>query len=164
MSMIGEYLRLSPDDYENAVTDPGWARELVDELFEADGEEDPDPRLIDVDKAWHGLALVLDHAGVATAVVFGDDVVPGADDWGYGPPSSLSPERVGELAAALRSLDPREAVEAVPAAAFTAAEIYPVGLWDDPASVEYLIGHLERLAAFFDEAANAKMGMLVWLD
>ncbi|GGM43464.1 hypothetical protein GCM10010102_43700 [Promicromonospora citrea] len=78
-----------------------------------------------MDKAWHGLALVLDRAGVSTAVVFGDEQVPGADDWGYGPPSSLRPERVAELAAVLRSLDLQGVVEAVPAEAFVEADIYP---------------------------------------
>lgn len=163
MSMIGEYLRLTPGDFEKAVSDPEWARDLVDELLEADGDEG-DPRLFDVDKAWHGLALVLERGELPNAAVFGDDVVPGADDWGYGPPSSLSSARVGELAAALSGLDPREAVRAVPADAFATAGIYPKELWNDPGWAAYLIGYLERLTTFFSEAADANMGMLVWLD
>jgi hypothetical protein len=114
--------------------------------------------------AWHGLALVLDRAGVSTAVMFGDDQLPGADDWGYGPPSSLSPGRVAELAAVLRSLDPRGVADAVPAQAFVDADIYPNGVWDEPGIGEYLAGHLERLTTFFVDAAGAGMGMLVWLD
>jgi hypothetical protein len=101
---------------------------------------------------------------VSTAVVFGDNQVPGADDWGYGPPSSLSPERVAELAAVLRSLDPRGAADAVPAQAFVDADIYPDGIWNEPGLAEYLAGHLERLTTFFVDAADAGMGMLVWLD
>jgi hypothetical protein len=163
--MIGEYIRLSPSDFEKALSDAGWARDLVDELWDTeDLDHGPDPRLMDVDKAWHGLALVLDRAGVSTAVVFGDNQVPGADDWGYGPPSSLSPERVAELAAVLRSLDPRGAADAVPAQAFVDADIYPDGIWNEPGLAEYLAGHLERLTTFFVNAADAGMGMLVWLD
>jgi hypothetical protein len=163
--MIGEYIRLAPGDFEKALSGAEWARDLVDELWEAEDDgHGADSRLMDVDKAWHGLALVLDHAGVSTAVVFGDDQVPGADDWGYGPPSSLSPERVAELAAVLGSLDRQKAVEAVPAQDFVEAEIYPEGVWDEPGSGEYLAGHLERLTVFFVEAADAGMGVLVWLD
>lgn len=163
--MIGEYIRLTPDDFEKALTASEWARDLIDELWEAeDVGHGTDSRLMDVDKAWHGLALVLDRAGVSTAVVFGDDQVPGADDWGYGPPSSLSPARVAELAAVLSSLDRKKAVEAVRAQDFVEADIYPHGIWDEPGSREHLAGHLERLAVFFVEAADAGMGVLVWLD
>lgn len=163
--MIGEYIRLAPHDIEKALSDPEWARSLIDELWDAeDAGDEPDVRLLDVDKAWHGLALVLDRAGVSTAVIFGDAQVPGADDWGYGPPSSLSPGRVKELAGLLRSLDHHEVVDAVPTAAFVEADIYPEGIWGEAGAGKYLAGHLERLTTFFVDAADAGMGMLVWLD
>lgn len=163
--MIGEYIRLAPDDFEKALSDAEWARDLIDELLEAgDDGHAADARLMDVDKAWHGLALVLDRAGVSTALVFGDGQVPGADDWGYGPPASLSPGRVAELAAVLGALDRQKAVDAVPAQDFAEAEIYPQGLWDEPGSRQYLAGYLEQLTVFFVEAADAGMGVLVWLD
>jgi hypothetical protein len=162
--MIGEYIRLAPDDFERALSDPDWMRSMIDDLWDAEDVEEPDTRLLDVDKAWHGLALVLNRAGVSTAVVFGDDQVPGAGDWGYGPPSSLSPGRVKELAGVLRSLDPHEVVDAVPTEAFVEAETYPQGVWDDAGSGKYLAGHLERLTTFFVDAADAGMGMVVWLD
>ncbi|MBL0886033.1 YfbM family protein [Myceligenerans indicum] len=161
MSMIGEYVRLAPGDLEKALSDPEWAWELVDELLEAD---EGDPRLFDVDKAWHGLALVLDRAGLPSGIIFGDGAVPGADDWGYGPPSSLGVARVGELAAALDEISPIETVRAVPGSVLAAEGIYPKELWEEPTWAEYLIGHLEGLKAFFREATDSGMGMLVWLD
>lgn len=165
VSMIGEYFRLTPEDFARALSEPEWARDLIDELWDAeDVEGGSDPRLLDVDKAWHGLALVLDRAGVSTAVVFGDDQVPGADDWGYGPPSSLSPERVVELAEALSSLNRQVAVDSVPAEEFVEAEVYPQGLWNTPESREYLAGHLERLTTYFVDTADTHMGILVWID
>lgn len=165
MSMIGEYCRLAPEDFARALSDPAWARDLIDELWDAeDAGGEHDPRLLDVDKAWHGLALVIDRAGMSTDVVYGDDQVPGAGDWGYGPPSSLSPERVRELAAALTSLDQQAAVDSVAPEAFVEAEIYPQGPWDTPESRQYLASHLERLTTFFVEAADARMGVLAWID
>ncbi|WP_369375801.1 YfbM family protein [Promicromonospora sp. Populi] len=160
--MIGEYIRLAPGDFRKALSEPEWARDMIDELWEAEDEEDP--RLFDIDKAWHGLSLVFERAGVSRAVVFGDDPVPGADDWGYGPPSSLSPERVAELAAVLRSLDGQGSVEAVPVEAFLEGDIYPQGIWNEPDSGPYLVSHLEGLTTFFVDAADAGMGVLVWLD
>ncbi|MFD2792891.1 YfbM family protein [Promicromonospora vindobonensis] len=163
--MIGEYIRLEPGDFTRALSEPEWVRSMIDELWDAEEEgNEQDLRLIDVDKAWHGLALVLERAGVSAAVVFGDDQVPGADDWGYGPPSSLSPERVAELAAALRSLDGPRAIEAVPAEVFVKEDIYPQGIWNEAGAGQYLAGHLERLTTFFVDAADAGMGIFVWLD
>lgn len=165
VSMIGEYFRLTPEGFARALSDPEWARDLIDELWDAeDTGGESDPRLLDIDKAWHGLALVVDRAGVPTAVVFGDEQVPDANDWGYGPPSSLSPERVVELAVALSSLDRQAAIYSVPQEAFVEAEIYPQSLWDAPEFREYLAGYLERLTTFFVEAADAHMGILAWID
>ncbi|MFJ3405033.1 DUF1877 family protein [Promicromonospora sp. NPDC090134] len=165
MSMIGEYMRLAPHDLDVALADPESIRDLIDELWDLeDAGSEPDARLMDVDKAWHGLAFVLERAGVPTAVVHGDAQVPRSDDWGYGPPSWLSVERVGELSAALAELDADAVVGAVPGAALVEAEVYPLGMWADGDCKDYLIGHLKRLADFFAEAADAGMGMLVWID
>ena len=165
MSMIGEYMRLAPQDLDKALADPVWIRDLVDELWDSEDEGgEPDTRLMDVDKAWHGLAFALERAGVPTAVIYGDGPVAGADDWGYGPPAWLSVERVAEVSRLLRDLDAENAISAVPIAAFVEAEIYPLGIWSDPDPKDYLVGHLRRLTAFFAEAAGAGMGMLVWID
>ncbi|MFD7026100.1 YfbM family protein [Promicromonospora sukumoe] len=165
MSMIGEYMRLAPHDLELALADPEAIRDLIDELWDLeDAGAEPDQRLMDVDKAWHGLAFVLDRAGVPAAVVYGDQPVPDADDWGYGPPSWLSVERVAELSTALRGLDAQAAVDAVSAADLVEADIYPQGAWAQPDDKDYLVGHLKRLTEFFAEAADAGMGLLVWID
>lgn len=163
--MIGEYMRLNPDDLQHAIDDHAWALGTLEVLWDVEDEGGArDPMLFDVDKAWHGIAFVLERAGCPTAAVFGDEQVPGAEDWGYGPPSTLSPERVRELAAALASLDVSAAVDAVSAKDLIEAEIYPVGIWQGPDAHSYIAHHLERLTAFFGEAAQADMGMLVWLD
>lgn len=139
-------------------------RSLIDELWDAEDAGN------DRDHGWwtwtrRGMALRWSSTVLgSTAVVFGDEQVPVADDWGYGPPSSLSPERVAELAAVLRSLDLQEAVAAVPAEAFVDADIYPQGIWNEADSGQYLARHLDRLTAFFGDAADAGMGMRVWLN
>jgi hypothetical protein len=164
MGMIGEYMRLAPQDLDKALSDPAWIRDLIDELWDsqsAGGE--PDMRLMDINKAWHGLAFALGRAGVSTAAVYGDEPVPGADDWGYGPPSWLTVERVAEVSAALSGLDAEQTIDAVPLAAFVDAETYPA-MWTQPDAKDYLASHLKQLTTFFAEAADAGMGMLMWID
>ncbi|WP_242636865.1 YfbM family protein [Myceligenerans salitolerans] len=162
--MIGEYFRLDPQDLDKALADPGWAERLIEELYDAeDRGETRDSRLFDIDKAWHGIAFALERADVDTAVIYGDAQVPGAGDWGYGPPSSLTPGRVRELAGKLNELDPKTIVRAVPRKEFTASDIYPATGWDDE-DLDYLAHWLEKLITFYGQAADAEMGMLVWLD
>lgn len=156
MSMIGEYLRLEPGDLQRVMSDPDAAYEWIEDLDDA-----RDPRRFDTDKAWHALAFVLERAGVPDAVVYGEDEIPGADDWGYGPPRSLRPARVRELSDLLQQLKPAEAVTAVAAAEFTAEEIYPQ-FWKD-AGHDWLIHHLNRLTEFFREATDDGMGMILWI-
>lgn len=165
MSMIGEYMRLAPQDLDKALSDPAWIRDLIDELWDsqsAGGE--PDMRLMDIDKAWHGLAFALGQAGVSTAAIYGYEPVPGTDDWGYGPPAWLSVERVAEVSAALSGLDAEQTIDAVPLAALVDAETYPTGIWTQPDAKDYLASHLKQLTTFFAEAADAGMGMLMWID
>lgn len=162
--MIGEYLRLEPQDLDKALADPEWAERVIEELYDAEERgETRDPRLFDIDKAWHGIAFILDRADVDTAVIYGDAQVPGAGDWGYGPPSFLTPVRVRELAGTLNELDPRTIVHAVPLEDFIASDIYPVTDWDHD-DLDYLVHWLEKLVAFYAQAADAGRGMLVWLD
>jgi hypothetical protein len=139
-------------------------RDLIDELWDSrSAGSELDTRLMDIDKAWHGLVFALGRAGVSAAAVYGDEPVPGADDWGYGPLAWLSVERVAEVSASLGGLDAEQTIAVVPLAAFVDAETYPTGMWAQPDAKDYLVSHLKQLTTFFAEAADAGMGMLMWI-
>ncbi|MFJ9825711.1 YfbM family protein [Streptomyces sp. NPDC101160] len=167
MSMIGEYARLTSAELDRAIHDPDWAREFVDEVIEAELDSRPkvsDARCHDVDKAWHALDFLLRRINFPVDIVHGEEEIPGAEDWGYGPPRFLSPERV-RVAAETLAATPHEAlVEGVRPAELAEAEIYPTVVWERGESLDYVTSHYQALVPFFRAAADAGDAMLIWLD
>ncbi|WP_338671911.1 YfbM family protein [Streptomyces sp. SCSIO 30461] len=170
MSMIGEYARVSPAELQRVIRDPEWALGFVNDLVEAELDGgDPDvktgeARCLDTDKAWDALGFLLRRTGLPVDVVHGEDEIPGADDWGYGPPRYLTPERVKVAAAGLIRISGSELVAGVDPAELAAADTYPVIVWERGESLDWVREHYEALVPFFEAAARAGDGMLIWLD
>ncbi|MDT9680717.1 YfbM family protein [Streptomyces sp. TRM76323] len=167
MSMIGEYVRLTADEFERALGDPQWAQERVDELVEAElggGGGDAEARCLDTDKAWHALDFLLSRIGFPVDVVFGEDAIPDAEDWGYTPPRYLTPERVRAAAEALRGTPVERLVEGVGPEDLARADVYPVVVWERGESLEYVTAYYEALVPFFGAAARDGDAVLMWLD
>lgn len=176
MSMIGQYARLTPEELRHAIDDPDWIMDHVDAIQDAlddadvweddwDGSDDPPgrARLYSTQQAWHLLAFLLDRASFPVNVVHGEHVLDSEQDWGYGPASYLTPDRVRYASNALAALPFSELAQGVTAADLTAAELYPGG-WDERDVVEWGGGYYERLAAFFGAAADSGDAILVWIS
>lgn len=58
------------------------------------------------------------------------------EDWGYGPPRYLRPERVQLAAEALRATSYAQLISGVDPAELTRAEVYPLG-WSEADSLEW---------------------------
>jgi hypothetical protein len=164
MSMIGEYARLSPGELERACREPGWALRLVEEAAGEKREGGSGPRRHDVDKTWQALGFLLDRAGFPVDVVLGDEVLPGAEDWGYCPPRLIRPGRVGVAAEAFARIPAAGLAEGVGPADLAEAGVYPHVVWERGESLDWVTGHYQALGAFFRAAAAAGDAVLVWLD
>ncbi|MFK0256755.1 YfbM family protein [Streptomyces sp. NPDC090445] len=169
MSMIGEYVRLGPDDFERALREPEWAQEFVDALADAEFDAPPESsraRCHSTDKAWHALSFLLDRIGFPVDVVHGDAGIPGAEDWGYAPPRHLAPERVAAAAQAVAATPHTALVDGVTPQDLAAAEIYPVAVWErgEPLELEWVTVCYRDLAGFFRAAARDGDGMLMWIS
>jgi hypothetical protein len=167
MSMIGEYVRLTPDELERVVKDPEWAQDFVDELVDAELELAPEPaaaRCHDTDKAWAALGFLLRRLAFPVDIVRGEEEIPGAEDWGYGPPRHLTPERVRQAAEALAATSPEYLVDGVAPEDLARADVYPRLVWERAESLDYVAGHYRELVPFFQAAARDGHAVLVWLD
>lgn len=166
MSMFGQYARLASAELERAIQDPDWAWDFVEEHLAADsGDGTPvaGGRLHSTGKMWHALEYLLKLRGVKVNVVHGEEELPGADDWGYGPPRTISPEQVQAAARAMAAITPEGLVEGVAPAELADAGIYPYSGSDpeerlDDAAVAY-----QGLHAFFQTTARLRQGLLVWI-
>ncbi|GAA2463097.1 YfbM family protein [Streptomyces lavendulocolor] len=167
MSMIGEYARLTPAELERVVRDPYWAQAHVNELIEAELDARPEvseARCHDIDKAWHALDFLLRRVDFPVDIVHGEEEVPGVEDWGYGRPRLLSPERVRAAAERLTATPHESLVEGVHPADLAEADIYPTIVWERGESLDYVTSHYQALVPFFQAAADAGDAMLIWLD
>lgn len=166
MSMIGEYLRVTAAELDRVIQDPDWALDFIEEVQDAEEETEPAPaeaRRFSTYKAWDMLRFLLARAEFPVNVIHGEEPFAEDEDWGYGPPRYLRPERVRLAAETLRATSYDQLVRGVDPAALTSAEVYPLG-WSEPGSLEWGRPWYDGLTQFFDAAARADDAMLVWLD
>lgn len=172
--MIGEYARVTPAELDRALGDPEWALELIGGWMEAAAEAEAaadaagpaqsvPARCMDVDKAWDALGFLLRRAAFPVDIVHGEEAVPDADDWGYGPPRYLTPERVRTAAGALAEISGERLTAGVGPEDLASAEVYPAIVWERGESLDYVREHYEQLRPFFRTAAEQGDGMLLWL-
>ncbi|MFJ9797767.1 YfbM family protein [Streptomyces sp. NPDC101145] len=166
MSMIGEYLRVTAAELDRAIQDPDWALDLAETVQDAEEETEPAPaeaRHFTTHKTWDLLRFLLARVEFPVDVIHGEEPFAEDEDWGYGPPKYLRPERVRQAAKALRAIGYTQLTGGVEPAELTHAEVYPLG-WTDPGALEWGRPSYEGLTRFFEAAARADDAMLVWLD
>ncbi|MFJ1731059.1 YfbM family protein [Streptomyces sp. NPDC088254] len=166
MSMICEYLRVTAAELDRAIQDPDWALDFVEEVQDAEEETEPAPadaRHFSAYKSWDLLRFLLARAEFPVNVIHGEEPFVEDEDWGYGPPRYLRPQRVRLAAEALRATSYAQLISAVDPAELTSAEVYPLG-WSEPGSLAWGRTWYDGLTQFFEAAARADGAMLVWLD
>ncbi|MEU8419683.1 YfbM family protein [Micromonospora sp. NPDC048835] len=176
MSINGNWLRVSPGELEQAKSDLDWAYELA--MQERDDHSD---RWAATDKAWQGLEFLLDRLGFDIPLVLGaerfvelPDVEPDSDemydfledlddDWGYGPPSYLTPVQVATAASRLAALTEEGLIRGVDPQELTRADVYP-DTWDRPGALAWVAHYLPGVQNFFAAAARDGAAVICWLD
>jgi hypothetical protein len=162
MSMIGNFLQISPKELAALIADPS----LVESFIYPDGEEHQSN--IDVDKAWQGIHYLLtgDSGGgeppLANVVLGGKEI---GEDVGYGPATYLTSDEVQAVAAALKNITPDELRARYDASTFLENAIYP-GIWDDPEddAIGYLTTWYDTLRSYYFDAAAKKNAMLKYIN
>ncbi|MFB6890653.1 DUF1877 family protein [Kitasatospora sp. NPDC056327] len=167
MGMIGRYVRLSAGELARAERDPEWVLEFVGELDEEAGAGRSAggwARLHGTGRAWQALDFLLRRREFPVDVVHGEEELAGAEDWGYGPPCRILPDRVRLAADALAALDPGRLTEGVAAADLAAAGVYPQGLWTSEDSLYLVTAEYRALSDFLRAVATRRHGVLVWIE
>ncbi|MFI5841360.1 YfbM family protein [Catenuloplanes sp. NPDC051500] len=176
MSINGNWLRVSPDECERARNDLDWAHGVA--RAERGGDSG---RWAGTGKAWNGFDFLLDRLGFETPLVLGaesfvelPDVEPDSAemfdfmdnlelDWGYGPPSYLTPAQVAAAASQLAELTEDDLLRGVDPSELQRADVYP-GTWDRPGELSWVTHCLPDVQAFFTAAAKDGDAVICWLD
>jgi hypothetical protein len=161
MSMIGNFLQVTPDDLAALIKDP----EGIEEFIYPEDEERENG--IDVDKAWHGIHFLLTgdawagEAPLANVVLGGTEI---GDDVGYGPARYITAEQVRVIAEAIGPITPQQLVERYNASALISNQIYPEVWVDGDADVEYLRSWYGTLRNYYLDAALKGNAMLKYIN
>ncbi|EWC60747.1 hypothetical protein UO65_4030 [Actinokineospora spheciospongiae] len=158
MGMIGHYVRLPAPDVDRARSDRGWVLGLFHDPAYAD-------RVLDTDKAWHGVQFLLERSGAPVDPVFGGAELAGPP--GTAPEEAVlefPPTRVAAIAAHL-SATPFDLLAAhFDPAELTGAGVYPM-IWEDPEEdLAYLGGAYRGLVELFTAAAAGGDTVLLWIS
>lgn len=158
MSMIGNFLQLTPSDLDTLIANPSAVESFI--------YPDEDENCIDIDKAWHGIHFMLtgqqfDGDPLLSNVIFSGAVI--GDDVGYGPARYLTATEVAEVAEALQSLPPDEFAKRYDATALTANDIYPQ-IWSGDEDLEYILSWYGTLRDYYAGAASKGNAMLQYLN
>jgi hypothetical protein len=162
MSMIGNFLQVSPDDLAQLIADPS----SVESFIYPDDDEHEDA--IDVDKAWHGIHFLLTRDAwggeppLANVVLGGTEI---GEDVGYGPVKFLTADEVRAAAAALQGITPDAFRSRYVASELTANKIYPE-IWDDADDdvAGYLTDYYATLRDYFLDAASKGHAMMKYIN
>ena len=162
--MIGNYLRLPQADLDPLLAKP---ESIVDFLYPDDDSEFPEDRHLDIDKSWHLIHCLLTGTGwegkepLRSAVLGGDEI--GDEDEGYGPARAMTPAKVREVSEARSALSPEALWSRFDEELVEELEIYP-GWNGDAQDRDYVLGHYEKLRAFFKVAAAENAAMILYLS
>lgn len=162
MSMIGNFLQLSPDELATLIADPSTVEAFI---FPEDEEHE---NSIDVDKAWHGIHYLLAGDSWGGEPPLGNVVLGGTeigDDVGYGPPRYLTADEVQAAAEALKPITPQMFRARYDASKLSMNDIYPQ-IWDDADddAAGYLTNWFETLREYFFDAATKGHAMIKYLS
>ncbi|MFJ4407495.1 YfbM family protein [Streptomyces sp. NPDC088910] len=167
MGMIENYARLTPAELDRAVREPDWTQEFVFDLMYAESEETTgagQPRCLDIDKAWDALDFLFRRVEFPLDIVHGGQPIPGAGDWGYGPPRYLTPDQVRTAAAALTALPAAALTKDLTEAEVEEGVLYPSVEGEALETLEYATQHYEALVPFFQAAAAEGDAIALWLS
>jgi hypothetical protein len=165
MSMIGEYLRIAPDELAKLKASTA---SIVDYLYPEDESEHPAERRHDVGEAWHAIHYLLNGSAWEgepprfNAVLGGEPI--GDDDLGNGPVRFLTADEVRDVADALEDVPVFVLMERFDPDLLDEAEIYPESWGEDDQERGAVSGRYTALAEFFRTAARAGDAMLLYLS
>ena len=161
MSMIGNFLQVTPDQLQALIADP---TKVADALF----PECVNCGALDVDKTWQAIHFLLTgdpwggESPVADAVLGGGIEI--GDDVGYGPARYLTAAEVAATANALRLITKNELALRFDPATLSENEIYPE-IWDEGnEAMDYVLVYFDQLRTYYLDAAAKGNAMLKYIN
>lgn len=158
MSIIANYVAISETDLQHLVENPS---EVWGYVHSKCGSE-----TIDIDKAWHGIHLLLNDDpeggdGALAQLVYGGESV-GDDTFVNGRARTMSASQVGEIAVALKKVSETNFRLRYDADKLVANRVYP-DIWrNEPDAPGFLAQSFRRLRRFFILASRCDVAIITY--
>lgn len=158
MGMYVSFIRMTPEQLEQATKDPEWVDQYLDDLYDSDAEPLPEGFDADIQKSWSALDHLFGAAGVSFSIQEDGFCVAMGDGWYH---NGWSVEEVAAAAKILKETSFDAMAEHCDAEALSSATVYPMGHMWDAEDFEGLRDDFEMLQAFFVAAAGSGHGALM---
>ena len=163
MSMIAQLIRVNKITLESFLNDSSLLEEIIL------GGSLQGVNYLDIDKSWDGILFLLNGKGSSdinhplTKILFPEQIIDDALDFGYGPPQYLTSEQVQELnntIALIKAEDLRAKYDSVH---MTKSQIYP-SIWDNAEqTITFLIDSFKDLQLFYAQASKEGEAIITFL-
>jgi len=165
MSMIGNFLQVTRTELDEYLKDSS----LLENRIHNEESED-DPKLISIDKAWHGILFLLTGQGFGnydhplSKIFFSGQTIDDNQDLGFGPGRYLTPEQVKELNIEIAEISTDELKSRYDAKKMTAMKIYPDDAWEVDGMVDYLTQYFQIVQQVFSEATKNDEAIIAFVN
>jgi hypothetical protein len=166
MAVRAYFVAVSTDTLARLRNEP---ETLLEFLYPNDGQDEPPPNCVDLDKAWQGIHYLLTGEAEGGAeplslAVFGGEVF-GPDDVGWEAARFLTPEQVVVVSGALSGLTREDLLSRFNPKDMAAKDIYPERMWGGggKGAFGYLMENYPTLVAFYRDAAARGDAVIQWL-
>lgn len=165
MSMIGNFLRVSQADFDSYLADSSL---LVAAIYN-DNDED-NPNLTDIDKAWNGILFLLTGQGLEemdhplSSVFFSGQLIDEEQDMGYGPAHYLTPTQVAALHEEISKITTAELKQRFDPQQMTTLGIYP-DIWEEgDEAFNYLASYFADIQQVYKDATDNKEAIITFIN
>ncbi len=152
--MILNLFRVTPVELETYLTDSAL---LAAEVY---NDEQPNPKLTNIDKAWEGILFLLTNENSfnsnheLTAVIFGKQTLDPEQDLGYGPAMFSTPQEVQDLHQKIESIAVSDLKLRFSPAEMVEKEIYPDIWTENEYAFDYLAVYFQKIQEVYATAAK----------
>lgn len=174
MSIIGNYLRVSPSVLKAMFKEPSEIFELLNPPGDDPEDEDmpgdhPEGTHLDIGKTWQLIHFLLtgsakEAEAPLTHAVLGGTLI-GDEDVGYGPARGIKSSEVKATATALAQISPDELWSRFDAQKAKIADLYPMpGWYGSDEEREFVLARYVELQKFFADSSADGQAIIAWLD
>jgi hypothetical protein len=167
MSMIGNLLRVTENELKNYINDSSL---LEDRIY-----ADEVSNLLDIDKTWDGILYILTGYTIENIdkakpplkwVIFGDNIIDGEQDLGYGPANFCTPQEVVDVniaLSAISSVEFRTKFDSLDLAG--EKDAYPGIVWPNrEEAFEYYLEYFLQIKEFYLLAAENGQAVITFIN